>query len=78
IDTNYFYAEYLLSRGEHEKAAEYFKKALEAPVRKEQIFADSKLKEEARLGLENTEMRKISGLRGMFVSLFSSASATTY
>ncbi|MGR9100787.1 MAG: hypothetical protein ACU826_09500, partial [Gammaproteobacteria bacterium] len=25
IDTNYFYAEYLLSRGEHEKAAEYFK-----------------------------------------------------
>ena len=74
IDANYFYGEFLVSQGHHEPAAKYFKKAIKAPVRSEQLFADSRLKGEARLGLKNITTRKISGLKSLFMSLFNSAS----
>ncbi|GAB4269599.1 MAG: hypothetical protein Kow0065_19640 [Methylomicrobium sp.] len=46
IEGNYYYAQLLLSHEQTETAIEYFQRALEAPVRKEQEFADSRLKVE--------------------------------
>ena len=41
IDQNYFMADFLLERGEHAKALEYFKKALNAPARPGREDADA-------------------------------------
>ncbi|MGZ8236158.1 hypothetical protein [Methylobacter tundripaludum] len=75
IDSNYYYGEFLLSNDKIKEAESYFKKASEAPVRPEQLFADNQLKEEAKLALKNTQNRKMSGAKSMFLSLFNSASA---
>jgi hypothetical protein len=48
-------------------------KAINAPVRETQKFADNQLKNEARLGLANANARKISGKKGFFADLFNSA-----
>jgi len=74
IDTNYFYGDFLLANNKAKEAQMYFDKALSAPSRKEQSFADSKLKDEVKLALANTKNRKISGVKNMFLSLFNSAS----
>ena len=74
IDTNYFYGEFLLLHNKPKDAAIYFKRATTAPARTEQLFADNQLKAEARLALKNTTERKISGEKGIFLSLFNSAS----
>ena len=52
IDSKVFYGEYLLARGQNQAAASYFQKAVQAPSRPEQLFADRQLKAEAQLGLE--------------------------
>ncbi|MCK9395209.1 MAG: hypothetical protein M0Q44_06445 [Methylobacter sp.] len=75
LDANYFYGEFLLLHNKPNDAAIYFKKASAAPVRTEQLYADNQLKAEARLALENAQQRKISGQKGIFLSLFNSASA---
>lgn len=75
IDTNYFYGEFLLLHNKPNDAAIYFERATTAPARSEQLYADNQLKEEARLALKNTQIRKISGEKGLFLSLFNSASA---
>ena len=74
IDANYFYGDFLLANNKAKEAQMYFDKALSAPSRKEQSFADSKLKDEVKLALANTKNRKISGVKNMFLSLFNSAS----
>jgi len=74
IDANYFYGDFLLANNKPKEAQKYFEKALSAPSRKEQLFADSKLKDEVKLALANTKNRKISGVKNMFLSLFNSAS----
>jgi len=73
IDSNYFYADYLLSKGKLESAEDYFKKALNAPVRSNQHYADTQLKKEALAALKNTELRKLEAGKNKFLSLFSSA-----
>lgn len=75
IDANYFYGEFLLLHNKPKDAALYFERAAAAPVRTEQPYADNQLKAEARLALKNTQKRKISGEKGLFLSLFNSASA---
>lgn len=75
IDANYFYGEFLMSHNRPNEAALYFEKAGAAPARAEQLYADNQLKTEARLALKNTRERKISGEKGLFLSLFNSASA---
>ena len=74
IDVNYFYGDFLLATNNQKAAQEYFKRALSAPARKKQFFADSMLKEEAKLALSNTKERKINGVKNAFFSLFNSAS----
>lgn len=75
IDANYFYGEFLMLHNKPNDAARYFEKATTAPVRAEQIYADNRLKEEAKLALKNTKNRKISGEKSIFLSLFNSASS---
>jgi len=74
IDTNYFYGDFLLANNQAEEAEKYFERALSAPTREDQPFADNKLKEEVKLALANTKNRKINGVKSAFLSLFNSAS----
>jgi tetratricopeptide (TPR) repeat protein len=74
IDANYFYGDFLLANNQPKVAQQYFEKALSSPTRKEQAFADNKLKDEVKLALANTKNRKINGVKNAFLSLFNSAS----
>lgn len=74
IDANYFYGDFLLAHNKVKEAKAYFERAAKAPSRKEQIFADDKLKAEAKLALSNTNDRKLNGIKSAFLSLFTSAS----
>ncbi len=73
IDSNYFYADYLLNKGENKKAIKYFKLALKTPSRLKQKYADDQLKKEAQTALNNTEQRKLNTGTNKFLSLFSNA-----
>ena len=57
IDQNFFYAEFLLERGENTKALEYFKKALNAPARPGREDADTGRKEEIQTYLKMLEKK---------------------
>ena len=48
IESNFYYGQYLLNKDQPDKAIEYFKTALNGPIRKEQEFADSSLKEKIK------------------------------
>lgn len=74
IDANYFYGDFLLAQNETEQAAEYFKKALAVPSRKNQTFADDNLKLQAKLALENASNRKLTNVKDNFLSIFNSTS----
>lgn len=74
IDANYFYGEFLMLHNKPNDAASYFEKATAIPARAEQLYADNQLKAEAKLALKNTQKRKISSEKSIFLSLFSSAS----
>jgi tetratricopeptide (TPR) repeat protein len=74
IDANYFYANYLLLNNELIEAEKYFKRAIAIPARAEQNFADTKLKEEAKLALKQAIEQKIGRSKRLFVSLFNSDS----
>lgn len=71
IDANYFYGEFLTSVNEIKEAQKYFAIASNAPARSEQKYADSKLKEEATTALKNSNTRKISHVKKIFLSLLS-------
>jgi len=75
IDSNYFYADYLLSKDEVKDAQVYFKRAISAPVRHNQVYADTQLQEEARTALINSQQRTLDKGRNKFLSLFTSANA---
>jgi len=62
IDSNYFYAQFLLSQGQDQDALSYLKKALEAPLRKTQQFADSQLKQEVMAVLNHSGKEKLAQL----------------
>lgn len=75
IDSNYFYADYLLRQDRAGEAETYLRKASQAPIRKQQVFADTQLQNEARSALTNTQQRKLSNGKNRFLSLFVSAEA---
>jgi tetratricopeptide (TPR) repeat protein len=75
IESNFFYGDFLLSSNNLNEAEIYFKRAISLPARKEQFYADSQLKEQARLALKNTKERRISTAKGLFASLFDSETA---
>jgi tetratricopeptide (TPR) repeat protein len=74
IDSNYFYASYLLSNNKLKEAEKYFERAIAVPARTEQLYADNQLKEEAKFALQQTRERKISRTKSLFASLFNSES----
>lgn len=55
IDSNYFYADYWLGKGEYEKAQQYFTIALQAADRPQRPRADAGRRGEIRAKLENIE-----------------------
>jgi len=57
IDPNYFYADFLLDRGEYAKALEYFKKALNAPARPGREDADAGRKADIQEGIKHAEKK---------------------
>ena len=57
IDPNYFYADFLLERGEYAKALEYFKKALNAPARPGREDADTGRKADIQEGIKQAEKK---------------------
>ena len=67
IDSNYFYGDFLLSNDRLDEAETYFKRAIAAPARTEQLHADNQLKAEAGRALKNAQERKISGSKNLFV-----------
>ena len=69
IDSNYFYGDFLLTNNRFNEAEKYFKRAIAIPARIEQLFADNRLKEDAKLALKNTKKRKTSSSKGLFASL---------
>lgn len=73
IDANYFYADFLLSKDRTAEAIEFFQRASQAPLRQQQIFADTELQNEARLGLVNAQHRKSGTDKNRFHSLFVAA-----
>lgn len=72
IDSNYFYASYLLLKNNVSEAQKFFKLALKAPNRPEQLYADEQLKKEVLIALKNSEQRMLTSGRNNFLSLFSS------
>ncbi len=56
IDANYFYADFLLREDRTVEAEFFFRKAIQAPVRKEQILADTQLQKEAKQALGNNQL----------------------
>lgn len=55
IDPNYFYADFLLNRGEYKKALEYFQKALASPARPGREDADVGRKKDIQEGIEKAK-----------------------
>ncbi len=62
IDSNYFYAKFLLDQGKEKAALKHLKRALHAPLRKNQRFADLQLKQEALATLNNNQQKKLAKL----------------
>jgi tetratricopeptide (TPR) repeat protein len=50
--SNYFYGDFLLAHDEEQAAESYFKKALAAPIRPEQVYADNQFKHKVERALE--------------------------
>lgn len=57
IDPNFFYADFLNEQGEHAKAVEYYKKALQAPARPGREDADAGRRAEAEAGLKAAQAK---------------------
>jgi tetratricopeptide (TPR) repeat protein len=74
IDANYFYGNFLLSKDKLKEATKFFMLALKSPTRDSQQYADSQLKKEATIALNNTEQRKFDSGKNKLISLFFSAS----
>ncbi|MGD7035421.1 tetratricopeptide repeat protein [Methylotuvimicrobium buryatense] len=56
IESNFYYGQYLLNKDRPEQAIEYFKTALKGPIREEQKFADSSLKEKIKMIISKTAL----------------------
>ena len=74
IDANYFYADFLLRQDRTGEAEDYLRKAAQAPIRKQQFFADSQLQNEAKQALTNTRQHRPYPGKSKFQSLFAAAS----
>jgi tetratricopeptide (TPR) repeat protein len=60
VDSNYYFGDFLLSQGKPSEAARYFTKVLKSPISDETRLGKRKLREKAKLALNNTTDNKIS------------------
>ncbi len=60
IDSNYFYAKFLLDQGNEKAALKHLKRALKAPLRQHQRYADIQLKEEVFAALNNNQRKNLA------------------
>jgi len=77
IDANYFYADFLQRQDRAEEAEAFFRKAVQAPIRKHQVFADTQLQNEAKLALAHAQQRKSNTGKNKFQALYTTASIGT-
>jgi len=75
IDANYFYADYLLRHDRIEEAEAFFMKAINAPVRRQQKFADSQLQNEAKLALLRVQQNKFDKGNNKFRARFATVAS---
>jgi tetratricopeptide (TPR) repeat protein len=68
IDSNYFYGDYLLSKGDYAEAAKFLEKAMRAPIRPSLIISDKKVRGEAGEALNAAKNKH--PLRSDFFSFF--------
>ena len=73
IDANYFYADFLLQQDRVAEAEAFFQKAIEAPVRQSQWYADRQLQNEAKLAMTHAQQRKSNAGKSRFQALFATA-----
>lgn len=73
IDANYFYAAYLLQQDRTTEAEIFLRRAAQAPLRKQQLFADTQLQNEAKQVLANTKQGRLNAGKSKFMSLFTTA-----
>lgn len=73
IDSNYYYGQFLLDKGDKKQARQYFERASKAPVRPEQVFADTQLEQEAKLALKNVGDDTMAKKKEAFSSLSAAA-----
>lgn len=76
IDSNYYYGQFLLSNKQLKEAQSYFEKAVAAPVRPEQVFADTQLQEEAKHALNHFSDVEVSNKKRLFSSLSHSSTGS--
>lgn len=74
IDANYFYADFLLRQDRTGEAEDYLLKAAQAPIRKQQFFADSQLQNEAKQILASNRQHPPHHGKSKFQSQFAAAS----
>ena len=74
IDANYFYADFLLRQDRVTEAEVFFQKAVVAPARKSQLYADTQLQNEAKLAMTHAQQRKTNAGGNRFQALFTTAS----
>lgn len=73
IDSNYYYGQFLLDKGDKQQARQYFERASKAPIRPEQVFADTQLEQEAQLALKNVGGETMVGKKQRFSPMTAAA-----
>lgn len=73
IDSNFYYGQFLLDKGDKQQARQYFERASKAPVRPEQVFADTQLEQEAKLALKNAGVGTMANKKQLFSSISSAS-----
>jgi tetratricopeptide (TPR) repeat protein len=68
LDSNYYYGQFLLAKQKPTEAQRHFAKAIAAPIRPEQIFADTQLQDEAKQTLKNIAGNNSSDKTSRFYS----------
>ncbi len=71
IDSNYFYGDFLVSQNRESEAEMFFRKALQAPLRQEQLLADSQLHRVAEMALRKTRKGRIAHKNNHYLTLYS-------
>lgn len=75
IESNYYYGHFLLTQDRPQKALEHFNIALKGPVRKEQVFADTQLKEEVKKIMTQIDTINPKARKSQIASLFNSSNS---